>query len=135
MTLSAAAASLSPETPSRHGMSFRAKLVLGVFGLVLLTGTVVLWLAHRSARERAEALTGSVFREVSGRAATHFIGTDGVWEMPDPKGEQYGKQRLREAIHACAARARQMRSSIRCASASLRFAATSNRWMMSLLRS
>jgi serine phosphatase RsbU (regulator of sigma subunit) len=42
-----------------------------VCGLVLLTGTVVLWLAHRSARAGTEALTGAVFREVSGRAATH----------------------------------------------------------------
>src|SRR5262249_30899882 len=31
-----------------------------------------------------------------------FIGTDGVWEMPDAKGEQYGKDRLREAIRQCA---------------------------------
>ena len=33
-----------------------------------------------------------------------FIGTDGVWEMPDEKGEQYGKDRLRDAIRECAAR-------------------------------
>src|SRR5262249_23150043 len=33
-----------------------------------------------------------------------FIGTDGVWEMPDAKGEQYGKDRLREVIRECAAR-------------------------------
>jgi sigma-B regulation protein RsbU (phosphoserine phosphatase) len=33
-----------------------------------------------------------------------FIGTDGVWEMPDAKGEQYGKARLREVIRECAAR-------------------------------
>jgi sigma-B regulation protein RsbU (phosphoserine phosphatase) len=26
------------------------------------------------------------------------IGTDGVWEMPDPKGEQFGKERLRDVI-------------------------------------
>jgi sigma-B regulation protein RsbU (phosphoserine phosphatase) len=32
-----------------------------------------------------------------------FIGTDGVWEMPDAKGEQYGKARLRDAIRECAA--------------------------------
>jgi sigma-B regulation protein RsbU (phosphoserine phosphatase) len=48
--------------------------VFGVCGLVLLTGTVVLWLAHRSAQASTEALTGSVFREVSGRAATHARG-------------------------------------------------------------
>jgi phosphoserine phosphatase RsbU/P len=33
-----------------------------------------------------------------------FIGTDGVWEMPDAKGEQYGKDRLREVIRECASR-------------------------------
>src|SRR5436305_3398842 len=68
MTPSAAAA------PATHGLTFRAKLVLGVCGLVLLTGTVVLWLAHRSAQASTEALTGAVFREVSGRAATHTRG-------------------------------------------------------------
>src|SRR5262249_15117584 len=74
MTPSAAAASSPPAAPPTHGLSFRAQLVLGVCGLVLLTGTVVLWLAHRSARASTEALTGSVFREVSGRAATHTRG-------------------------------------------------------------
>ena len=39
-----------------------------------LTGSVVLWLAHRSARACTKALTSSVFREVSGRAATHTRG-------------------------------------------------------------
>src|SRR5436305_12624151 len=63
----------SPATPAR-GLTFRAKLVLGVCGLVLLTGIVVLWLAHRSAQASTEALTGAVFREVSGRAATHTRG-------------------------------------------------------------
>jgi bifunctional non-homologous end joining protein LigD len=56
------------------GLSFRAKLVLGVCGLVLLTGAIVLWLAHRSARATTEALTGSVFREVSARAVAHTRG-------------------------------------------------------------
>jgi sigma-B regulation protein RsbU (phosphoserine phosphatase) len=74
MTPSAAAASSPPAAPTSHGLSFRAQLVLGVCGLVLLTGTVVLGLAHRSARASTEALTGSVFREVSGRAATHTRG-------------------------------------------------------------
>ena len=32
------------------------------------------------------------------------MGTDGVWEMPDAKGEQFGKDRLREVIRECAAR-------------------------------
>jgi serine phosphatase RsbU (regulator of sigma subunit) len=52
-------------------LSFRETLVIGVCGLVLLTGLVVLWLAHRAARATTEKLTGAVFREVSGRAATH----------------------------------------------------------------
>src|SRR5215472_13233075 len=74
MTPLPAAASSAPAAPTTHGLSFRAKLVLGVCGLVLLTGTVVLWLAHRSARASTEALTGAVFREVSGRAAAHTRG-------------------------------------------------------------
>jgi sigma-B regulation protein RsbU (phosphoserine phosphatase) len=57
--------------PAAGGLSFRAKLVLCVCGLVLLTGAVVLALAHRSAQASTEALTASVFREVSLRAATH----------------------------------------------------------------
>src|SRR5262245_56678013 len=57
-----------------RGLSFRAKLVLGVCGLVLLSGAGVLLLAHRSARAGTEALTGAVFREVSARAATHTRG-------------------------------------------------------------
>src|SRR5262245_55939408 len=73
MTPSAAASS-PPAAPTTNGPSFRAKLVLGVCGLVLLTGAVVLWLAHRSARASTEALTGAVFREVSGRAAAHTRG-------------------------------------------------------------
>jgi sigma-B regulation protein RsbU (phosphoserine phosphatase) len=74
MTQPPAAASASPAAPTTYGLSFRAKLVLGVCGLVLLTGAVVLWLAHRSARASTEALIGSVFREVSARAATHTRG-------------------------------------------------------------
>jgi sigma-B regulation protein RsbU (phosphoserine phosphatase) len=65
---------LTTAVPVARGLSFRAKLVLGVCGLVLLTGAVVLWLAHRGARAGTEALTGSVFREVSARAATHTRG-------------------------------------------------------------
>src|SRR5262245_18696493 len=54
--------------------SYRTKLVMGVCGLVLLTGAVVTWLAHHSAQANTKALTASVFREVSGRAATHTRG-------------------------------------------------------------
>src|SRR5262245_42797097 len=74
MTLPTEASSSPPAAPTTHGFSFRAKLVLGVCGLVLLTGAVVLALAHRSARASTETLTGSVFREVSGRAAAHTRG-------------------------------------------------------------
>jgi len=63
-----------PDTRRSWRPSFRAKLVTGVCGLVLFTGVVVLWLAHRSARASTESLTDSVFREVSGRAAAHGRG-------------------------------------------------------------
>jgi sigma-B regulation protein RsbU (phosphoserine phosphatase) len=33
-----------------------------------------------------------------------FIGTDGVWEMPNGRGEPFGKDRLRDAIRECAQR-------------------------------
>jgi sigma-B regulation protein RsbU (phosphoserine phosphatase) len=33
-----------------------------------------------------------------------FIGTDGVWELPDAKGDRFGKDRLREVIREAAAR-------------------------------
>ena len=62
---------VSTSAPSARGLSFRARLVLSVCGLVLLTGAAVLWLAHRSAKASTQTLTTSVFREVSGRAATH----------------------------------------------------------------
>ena len=74
MSSSDAATPLTTAAPVARGLSFRAKLVLGVCGLVLLTGAVVLGLAHRSARASTAALTGSVFREVSGRAAAHTRG-------------------------------------------------------------
>src|SRR5262249_2342938 len=32
-----------------------------------------------------------------------FIGTDGVWELPGPKGDQFGKDRLRSVIRESAA--------------------------------
>jgi hypothetical protein len=60
--------------PATRGLSFRAKLVLDVCGLVLLTGAAVIWLAHHSAHASTEALIGSVFREVSGRATAHTRG-------------------------------------------------------------
>lgn len=74
MKLGSSSMDTPPVLVSSRGLSFRAKLVLGVCGLVLLTGSVVLWLAHRSAQAGIEALTVSIFREVSGRAATHTRG-------------------------------------------------------------
>src|SRR5262245_47512258 len=73
MTASASDA-VSTAAPGARGLSFRAKLVLGVCGLVLATGAVVLWFAHRSAKDSTETLTTSVFLEVSARAATHTRG-------------------------------------------------------------
>jgi serine phosphatase RsbU (regulator of sigma subunit) len=64
----------SEPASAAHGLGFRTKLIAGVCGLVLLTGAVVLWLAHRSAKTGTEALTRSVFREVSGRAVAHARG-------------------------------------------------------------
>jgi serine phosphatase RsbU (regulator of sigma subunit) len=62
----------SPEpAPGGWSLSYRDKLVGGVCGLVLLTGAIVTWLAHRSAHNSTEALAGSLFREVSGHAVTH----------------------------------------------------------------
>src|SRR5262249_9827095 len=67
MTRSDAAAPSPPVAPTTHGLSFRAKLVLGMCGLVLLTGAVVLALAHRSANASTEALTEcGVLRERDG---------------------------------------------------------------------
>jgi sigma-B regulation protein RsbU (phosphoserine phosphatase) len=50
------------------------QLILGVCGLVLLTGGVILWLANRSARASTNVLVDRLFREVSNRAATHTRG-------------------------------------------------------------
>ncbi|MFL5245208.1 MAG: SpoIIE family protein phosphatase [Gemmataceae bacterium] len=72
--MSAEESSAGVRPDRRWEPSFRTRLVAGVCGLVLLTGATVLWLAHRSARAGTEALTGSVFREASGRAATHTRG-------------------------------------------------------------
>ena len=60
----------TPDPPhsTTRGLSFRAKLVIGVCGLVLLTGAAVTWLAHRSALQSTEVLTDTVFREASAHA-------------------------------------------------------------------
>src|SRR5687767_2864412 len=62
---------LRPEATLRtRGLSFRAQLMLGVCGLVLLTGAAITWLAHRSARQSTETLTDALFREVSAHAVS-----------------------------------------------------------------
>src|SRR6516165_9212456 len=58
----------NPHQLAIHGLSFRAKLVIGVCGLVLLTGATVTWLAHRSALQSTKVLTNTVFREASAHA-------------------------------------------------------------------
>src|SRR6516225_5153760 len=57
-----------PHHSTTRGLSFRAKLAIGVCGLVLLTGAIVTWLAHRSAVQATEVLTDTVFREASAHA-------------------------------------------------------------------
>src|SRR5688500_18917072 len=51
-------------------MTFRTKLLLGVCGVVLLTGFVLIAVADRSGRASTRQLVESLFREVSGHAAT-----------------------------------------------------------------
>src|SRR5262245_46468188 len=66
--------SVTPDTlrpqaaPRARGLRFRAQLILGVCGLVLLTGAAVTWLAHQSARRSTDALTDALFREASAHA-------------------------------------------------------------------
>ena len=49
------------------------------------------------------------------------LGTDGVWEMPNSAGDQFGKTRLREAIQAaCQGTAEQIAQAIRDALAKFR---------------
>ena len=63
-----------PDASPSGNLSFRTKLTLGICSLVLLTGAVITWLAHRSTRETTEALARSLFREVSDHAVTHTRG-------------------------------------------------------------
>jgi serine phosphatase RsbU (regulator of sigma subunit) len=59
---------LEPNLTTTRGLSFRTKLVIGVCGLVLLTGATVTWLAHHSAIKSTEVLTNTMFREASAHA-------------------------------------------------------------------
>ena len=53
-----------------RGLSFRARLILGICGLVLLTGATITWLAQRSARQSIDTLTDALFREASAHAVS-----------------------------------------------------------------
>ena len=57
----------APARPHRD-LSYRTRLMLGIGGLVLLTGAAITWLAHRSARQSTETLTNELFREASAHA-------------------------------------------------------------------
>lgn len=60
------------DNPERRGLdlTFRAKLLLSMCGLVLLTGIIVLAVADRSSRASTQTLVDTLFREVSGHAVT-----------------------------------------------------------------
>jgi phosphoserine phosphatase RsbU/P len=73
--MSSAESAPPPPRPRRSwDLSYRARLMAGVCGLVLVTGAAVTWLAYRSARSTTEVLVDSFFREVSAHAATHTRG-------------------------------------------------------------
>ncbi len=57
-----------------HGLSFRAQLMLGICGLVLLAGASITWLAHLSARQSTDILTDALFREASAHAVSETRG-------------------------------------------------------------
>ncbi|HVT89168.1 MAG TPA: SpoIIE family protein phosphatase [Tepidisphaeraceae bacterium] len=60
-----------PPTPRRGlDLTFRAKLVLAMCGMVLLAGGVVIAVADRGNRSSTRTLADSLFREVSGHAVT-----------------------------------------------------------------
>src|SRR5688572_26643098 len=58
----------------RREWSFRAKLLLSICALVLLTGAAITLLAVRSFRASATELATGLFREVSGHAVTRARG-------------------------------------------------------------
>ena len=55
-----------------------------------------------------------------------LVGTDGVWEMPNAAGEQFGKQRLRDVIRMPSEEPGKL--SGRSSTGSPTFAATAGRW-------
>ena len=52
-------------------LSYRGQLLIGMCGLVLVTGAAITWLAYQSAKQSTELLAHSLFREVSRHAVTH----------------------------------------------------------------
>jgi hypothetical protein len=52
-------------------ISYATKLLVGVCTVVLLTGLVITWVAHRGTRASTDAMTASLFRGVSGHAVAH----------------------------------------------------------------
>src|SRR5262245_1157170 len=59
---------MNPGPAPPRDLSYRTRLMLGIGGLVLLTGVAITWLAHRSARQSTETLTNELFREASAHA-------------------------------------------------------------------
>ncbi len=60
---------ISPDSP-RLGLTFRTRLLLSMCILVLLTGAAITFIADQANRASARSLTDSLFREVTGHAAT-----------------------------------------------------------------
>ncbi len=60
----------TPPLRSPRERTFRTNLLLACAALVLLTGGLVAYLSHRSARASSRALAEALFREVSGNAVT-----------------------------------------------------------------
>ncbi|MGC4099016.1 MAG: hypothetical protein QM706_18050 [Nitrospira sp.] len=61
---------------SNHSLTFAAKLQLALCGMVVVTGTAIIFVADQNARSTTRTLTESLFREVSINAAdktTDFI--------------------------------------------------------------
>jgi sigma-B regulation protein RsbU (phosphoserine phosphatase) len=69
MSVSSAMPEVGQQSGAR-GWSYRTQLVAGVCGLVLVTGTAITWLAHRSARQSTGTLTDALFREASAHAVS-----------------------------------------------------------------
>ena len=65
-----------PLDPARRGLdlTFRTKLMLGICGMVVLTGVVVVVVADRNNRQSTQALADSLFREGSERAVAQTRG-------------------------------------------------------------